>query len=81
MPLELFPAAAYARASSLLALPLNLSFALAPPLFAAIFADPGSDAALVLATALSLAALASLLLLFLRHARRSASRDQRAEPS
>lgn len=79
MPLELFPAAAYARASSMLALPLNLSFALAPPLFAAILAGPGSDAALWLATALSLAALTSLSLLFLRKARRSQPRGNHAK--
>ncbi|MFJ6324777.1 MULTISPECIES: MFS transporter [unclassified Rhizobium] len=34
MTLDLFPVAAYARASSMLALPMNLSFACAPPLFA-----------------------------------------------
>lgn len=63
LPLDLFPAAAYARASSMLALPLNLSFACAPPLFAAILAGPGSEAALWVATALSLSALVSLGLL------------------
>ena len=66
MPLELFPPAAYARASSMLALPLNLSFAAAPPVFAAILSGPGSEAALWLALGLSLAALGSLGLLFLR---------------
>jgi len=74
MPLDLFPPAAYARASSLLALPLNLSFACAPPLFAAILAGPGSDAALWVATGLSLAALLSLALLVLRHRRATALR-------
>jgi len=69
MPLDLFPAAAYARASSFLAMPLNVSFACAPPLFAAILAGPGSDAALWVATALSLAALSALALLALRHRR------------
>lgn len=69
MPLDLFPAAAYARASSMLALPLNLSFACAPPLFAALLAGPGSDVALWVATALSLAALAALSLLVLRQRR------------
>jgi len=67
MPLDLFPAAAYARASSMLALPLNLSFACAPPLFAAILAGPGSDVALWVATALSLSALSALALLVLRN--------------
>ncbi|UXN68026.1 hypothetical protein N8A98_00450 (plasmid) [Devosia neptuniae] len=73
IPLDLFPAAAYARASSMLALPLNLSFACAPPLFAALLAGPGSDVALWIATALSLAALAALALLVLRHRRRLAA--------
>lgn len=72
MPLDLFPPAAYARASSMLALPLNLSFACAPPLFAAILAGPGSDAALWVATGLSLCALVSLALLVLRHRRSTA---------
>lgn len=72
MPLELFPPAAYARASSMLALPLNLSFACAPPLFAAILAGPGSDVALWVATGLSLSALLSLGLLVLRHRRTAA---------
>jgi len=67
MPLELFPAAAYARASSMLALPLNLSFACAPPVFAAILSGPCSDTALWVATGSSLAALASLELLWMRH--------------
>jgi len=69
MPLDLFPPAAYARASSMLALPLNLSFACAPPLFAALLAGPGSDVALWVATGLSLSALISLALLMLRHRR------------
>jgi len=73
IPLDLFPAAAYARASSMLALPLNLSFACAPPLFAALLAGPGSDVALWIATALSLAALAALALLVLRHRRQLAA--------
>jgi predicted MFS family arabinose efflux permease len=74
MPLDLFSATAYARASSMLALPLNLSFACAPPLFAAILSGPGSDAALWVATGLSLSALLSLALLVLRHRRISALR-------
>jgi len=67
MPLDLFPVAAYARASSMLALPLNLSFACAPPLFAAILAGPGSDVALWVATGLSLSALLALTLLVVRN--------------
>jgi MFS family permease len=78
MPLDLFPPAAYARASSMLALPLNLSFACAPPLFAALLAGPGSDAALWVASALSLCALISLAVLVLRH-RRSTSLPAPAE--
>jgi MFS family permease len=70
MPLDLFPAAAYARASSMLALPLNLSFACAPPLFAALLSGPGSDVALWVATGLSLMALTALSLLVLRQRRR-----------
>lgn len=66
IPLDLFSVAAYAPASSMLALPLNLSFACAPPLFAAILAGPGSDVALWVATALSLSALSALALLTLR---------------
>jgi predicted MFS family arabinose efflux permease len=72
LPLDLFPAAAYARASSMLALPLNLSFACAPPLFAAILAGPGSETALWVATGLSVSALISLSLLVLRHRRQRA---------
>lgn len=72
MPLDLFPAAAYARASSMLALPLNLSFACAPPLFAALLAGPGAEVALWVATGLSLTALVSLALLLVRHRRRNA---------
>jgi len=69
MPLDLFPPASYARASSMLALPLNLSFACAPPLFAAILAGPGGDTALWVATGLSLTALSALALLILRRRR------------
>lgn len=75
MPLDLFPAAAYARASSMLAVPLNLSFACAPPLFAAILAGPGSDVALWVATALSLSALSALALLVLRNKSRRQMRE------
>ncbi len=73
MPLDLFAAAAYARASSMLALPLNLSFACAPPLFAAILAGPGSDVALWVATGLSLLALIALITLVIRHRSRATS--------
>lgn len=65
LPLEIFPPDAYARASSRLAVPLNLSFAAAPPVFAAILTTAGAEAALLLALALSTIALLSLLALFL----------------
>lgn len=63
LPLVFFPGDAYARASARLALPLNLSFAAAPPFFASVQSGFGSQAVLGLAMALSLAALCVLLLL------------------
>lgn len=57
LPLQLFPAGAYARAAARLAVPLNLSFAAAPPVFATIVTRAGPHAALWLALALSLVAL------------------------
>lgn len=71
MPLDLFPGAADARASSMLALSLNLSFACAP-LFAALLAGPGSDAALWSPPPCRSPPLCSLTMLVLRH-RRSAA--------
>lgn len=65
LPLEIFPSEAYARASARLAVPLNLSFAAAPPVFAAIISSAGAESALLLALGLSSAALACLLALFL----------------
>lgn len=65
LPLEIFPPQAYARASARLAVPLNLSFAAAPPVFAAILSTSGAEMALLLALGLSSSALASLLALFL----------------
>lgn len=66
IPLAVFPRAAYARASTRLALPLNLAFATAPPVFGAILTHVSADAALVLATILSTAALGLLIVLALR---------------
>ncbi|PIO97428.1 MFS transporter [Pleomorphomonas carboxyditropha] len=60
LPLQIFPAAAYARASARLAVPLNLSFAAAPPAFAAIMTSSGPHAALWLAFAMSILAFAAL---------------------
>jgi predicted MFS family arabinose efflux permease len=63
IPLAVFPRGAYARASARLALPLNLAFATAPPVFGAILTRAGADAALILATGLSTLALALLIAL------------------
>lgn len=70
--LHLFAPEAYARASSMLALPLNLAFAAAPPAFAAILTGWGSTTALMIAATLSSVALASIAALTLRHRRRQA---------
>lgn len=67
IPLHLFAPEAYARASSMLALPLNLAFAGAPPAFAAILTGWGSATALVIATVLSGMALLSIAALAARH--------------
>lgn len=63
LPLQLFPSGAYARASARLALPLNLAFALAPPAFTAIMTTLGPQAALWLASLLSLMSFAALVAL------------------
>lgn len=63
IPLAVFPREAYARASARLALPLNLAFAVAPPVFGAILTHVGADVALVLATILSTLALSLLVVL------------------
>jgi predicted MFS family arabinose efflux permease len=65
IPLAVFPREAYARASARLALPMNLAFAIAPPVFGAILTRAGAGAALILATVCS--TLALLLLLALRN--------------
>ena len=66
IPLAIFPSGSYARASSRLALPLNLSYAAAPPTFGAILTRSGAGTALILATVLSLMALVALTLLAMR---------------
>ncbi len=72
IPLAVFPRAAYARASARLALPLNLAFATAPPIFGAILTHASADAALMLATILSTLALALLIILALKVKSRTA---------
>ncbi|AYD01900.1 MFS transporter [Neorhizobium sp. NCHU2750] len=67
LPLQIFAPGAYARASSRLAVPLNLSFAAAPPAFTAIMASAGPHAALWLAMTISIVALCALLGLFVLH--------------
>lgn len=67
LPLQIFPASAYARASAQLAVPLNLAFAAAPPAFTAILTSAGPHTALWLAIAISLLAFFALFSLFLLH--------------
>ncbi|WP_349956530.1 MFS transporter [Rhizobium sp. ZPR3] len=69
LPLQIFPTGAYARASAQLAVPLNLSYAAAPPLFTAVMTYAGPHAALWLALAISIFAYCALLGLLLRHRR------------
>ena len=69
LPLQIFPDGAYARASAQLAVPLNLSFAAAPPMFTAIMTSAGPHAALWLALVISIFAFATLLGLLLLHRR------------
>ncbi|WP_205421248.1 MFS transporter [Rhizobium terrae] len=70
LPLQIFPAGAYARASAQLAVPLNLSFAAAPPVFTAIMTSAGPRAALWLALVISLFAFSTFFGLLLLHRRR-----------
>jgi MFS family permease len=65
LPLQLFPAGAYARASAQLGVPLNLAFAAAPPVFTAIVISAGPHAALWLAFAISIFAFGALFGLLL----------------
>lgn len=66
LPLEIFPSDAYARASAQLSVPLNLAFAAAPPVFAAVMTSAGPHAALWLAFAISVVAFCTLLSLSVR---------------
>ena len=61
LPLELFPAGTYARATAQMALPLNLAYASAPPAFTAIMTTAGPQAALWLALVMSVIAFCMLL--------------------
>ncbi|WP_050996426.1 MULTISPECIES: MFS transporter [unclassified Chelatococcus] len=78
LPLQIFPAGAYARASAQLAVPLNLSFAAAPPVFAAIMTSAGPHAALWLAFAISIFAFCALLGLLLLQRRMIGASHQQA---
>lgn len=69
LPLQIFPTGAYARTSARLAVPLNLSFAAAPPVFTAILTSAGPHAALWLALVISIFAFCALLGLLLLHRR------------
>ena len=69
LPLQIFPSGAYARAASQLAVPLNLSFAAAPPVFAAILTAGGPHTVLWLALVVSIVAFGALLALWLLHRR------------
>lgn len=69
LPLQIFPSGAYARASAQLAVPLNLSFATAPPVFTAIVTSAGPHAALWLALAISVFAFLTLSGLFVMQRR------------
>ncbi|EUB98718.1 major facilitator superfamily MFS_1 [Rhizobium sp. CF080] len=69
LPLQIFPAGSYARASAQLAVPLNFAFAAAPPAFTAILISAGPHAALWLALAISIFAFSALLGLLLLHRR------------
>jgi predicted MFS family arabinose efflux permease len=73
MPLVFFDAAAFARASSHIALPMNLAAAAAPPLLVAVLTNFGSNAVLSVALACSLVALALLLALARIHQRQKAA--------
>jgi predicted MFS family arabinose efflux permease len=63
IPLVFYDQAAFARATSHIALPLNLISALSPPALAALLTRGGGNAVLGLATACSCAALATLFVL------------------
>lgn len=75
LPLQIFPSGAYARASSQLAVPLNLAFAAAPPAFTAILTSAGPHAALWLAMVISIFAFCALVGLLLLHNRTHQNAD------
>jgi MFS family permease len=75
MPLVFFDAAAFARASSHIALPMNLAAAASPPLLVAVLTNFGTNAVLSVALACSLVALALLLALAHIHRRQTAVAD------
>jgi len=72
MPLVFFDAAAFARASSHIALPVNLAAAASPPLLVAVLTSFGTNAVLSVALACSLVALALLLALARIHRKQTA---------
>lgn len=72
IPLVFYDKADYAQAASRIALPLNLIFAIAPPILAGLLSRFGSTAPLALALACSCSALPMLLLLSLRRPSRAA---------
>ncbi len=67
LPLEVFPAGAYARSSARMSVPLNFAFAAAPPTFTAIMTSASSQATLWLALTMSVFAFVTLLYLSLVH--------------
>jgi predicted MFS family arabinose efflux permease len=69
MPLVFYDAAAFARASSQIALPSNLAGAFSPPLMVAVLTTFGSNAVISLGLACSLASLAMLIGLAIVHRR------------
>jgi hypothetical protein len=73
MPLVFYDAAAFARASSHIALPANLAAAAAPPLLVAVLTNFGSGAVLSVTLACSLVALVMLLALSRIHRKMRAS--------
>lgn len=69
LPLQIFPTGTYARASARLGVPLNLSYAAAPPLFTTVVTYAGPQAALWLAMVISCIAYCTLLGLLRVHRR------------
>ena len=75
MPLVFFDAAAFARTSSHIALPMNLAAAASPPLLVAVLTSFGTNAVLSVALACSLVALGLLLALARIHRKQMAVAD------